>query len=316
MKADRNKVQDLLLQMKSLMLHHCKETCQFPLVEQFKIQGLVLNFCTLYQNSGLPTDMHLKNLQTNYNEEIMKQLAQRLCAEFNWVKEQPEPFHALFERTVAKEGASTLYELAENVRASCQDKDKIQALYIELKKQHATLKNKYLFSVGHSSPRNVINDALNAIDSLTHPLHCDLEFRKNCHDKVISEHHISTFRHYLASTSPYFFETYDPIWNHLKETLLKISYQSQNNPCHIVQELYEATERFSTYEAYKPYSNQLKALKKNLLGSINELNKTDGLHQDSLTNLLVQKRLNLRIYCMSILSKFAFKMVLMEFSPI
>ncbi|ARB91569.1 helicase-related protein [Legionella longbeachae] len=290
MKADRNKVQDLLLQMKSLMLHHCKATCQFPLVEQFKIQGLVLNFCTLYQNSGLPTDMHLKNLQINYNEEIMKQLAQRLCAEFNWVKEQPEPFHALFERTVAKEAASTLYELAENVRASCQDKDKIQALYIELKKQHATLKNKYLFSVGHSSPRNVINDALNAIDSLTHPLHCDLEFRKNCHDKVISEHHISTFRHYLASTSPYFFETYDPIWNHLKETLLKISYQSQNNPCHIVQELYEATERFSTYEAYKPYSNQLKALKKNLLVSINELNKTDGLHQDSLTNLFVQKK--------------------------
>ncbi|KTD66037.1 coiled-coil protein [Legionella santicrucis] len=290
MKADRNKVQELLLQMKSLMLNHCQESRQFPLVEQFKIQGLVLNFCTLYQNSALPADIHLKNLQTHYNEEIMKRLAQRLCEEFSWVKENPEPFHALFERTVAKEAALALYKLAENVRDSYQDKDKIQALYIELKKQQAILKDKYLISVGHSSPRNVINDALNAIDSLTHPLHCDLDFRKNCHDKVVSKHHIDAFRRYLASASPYFFETYDPVWSHLKETLLNISHQSKNNPGHIVQELYEATERFSTYEAYKPYSNQLNALKKKLLSSIKELNKTDGLNQDTLKNLLVQKK--------------------------
>lgn len=65
-----------------------------------------------------------------------------------------------------------------------------------------------------------------------------------------------------------------------KNSLLNISYQSQNNPNHIVQELYEATERFSTYEAYKPYLNQLNALKKKLLSSIKEFNKTDGLHQD------------------------------------
>ncbi|AYK03007.1 helicase-related protein [Legionella sainthelensi] len=289
MKADRNKVQELLFQMKSLMLNHCQESRQFPLVEQFKIQGLVLNFCTLYQNSALPADIHLKNLQTHYNEEIMKQLAQRLCEEFSWVKENPEPFHALCERTVAKEAALALYKLADNVMASCQDKDKIQALYIGLKKHQAILKDKYLISVGHSSPRTVINDALNAIDSLSSPLHCNLDFRKNCHDKVVSEHHIDAFRHYLASTSPYFFETYDPIWNHLKNSLLNISYQSQNNPNHIVQELYEATERFSTYEAYKPYLNQLNALKKKLLSSIKEFNKTDGLHQDTLDNLLVQK---------------------------
>lgn len=289
MKADRHKVQELLFQMKSLMLNHCQESRQFPLIEQFKIQGLVLNFCTLYQNSGLPPDIQLKNLQTDYNEEVMKQLAQRLCAEFYWVKEKPEPFHALFERTVAKEAALILYKLAENVMTSGQDKDKIQALYMGLKKQQAILKDKYLFSIGHSSPRNVINDALNAIDSLTHPLHCDLDFQKNCHDKVISDHHIAAFRHHLASTSPYFFETYDPIWNHLKEALLNISYQSQNNPSHIVQELYEATERFSTYEAYKPYSNQLNALKKKLLSSIKELNNTNGLHQDALENLLTQK---------------------------
>ncbi|KTD11770.1 coiled-coil protein [Legionella gratiana] len=289
MKADSNKVKELLSQMKPLMLHHCQESTRFSIVEQFKIQGLVLNFCTLYQNSGLPADTHLKNLQIHYNEEIMKQLAQRLCAELSWIKEKPEPFHALFERTVAKEAALALYNLAEDVITSCQDQNKIQALYTGLKKHQAILKDKYLFSVGHSSPRTIINDAVHAIDSLTHPLHCDLNFRQNCHDKVVSEYHITAFRHYLAKTSPYFFKTYDPIWNHLQETLLNISHQSQDNPNHIIQELYEATERFSTYEAYKPYLGQLKALKKKLLNSIKEFNKTDGLHQNTLENLLTQK---------------------------
>ncbi|CAM2936323.1 coiled-coil protein [Legionella steigerwaltii] len=290
MNADDKTIQELLSQIKPLILSHCSNLAQFSLVEQFKMQGLVLSFSTLYRNLVLAEDKDLNNLQKTYNEEIMKKLAQHLLSEFAWVQENPVPFHAFFERTVAKKAAFEIYTLAEDLNNFPQDKDKIQGLYSALERHKAILKDKYLFSISHSSPRNVINDALNAIDSLNNVPHCDLDFRKNCHDKVVAEHQITSFRSYLTNASPYFFKTSDPTWEHLKRTLLKISHQSKDNPSHVVQELYEATLRFSSYKAYQPYLNQLNALKKRLLSSIEELEAPDGLHQDVQESLLTQKQ--------------------------
>jgi hypothetical protein len=288
-KADSKKIQELLLQLKPLIINYCEDLRSLPLVEQFKMQGIVLTFSTLYQNARLPEDSRLSALKTSYNEEVMKELAKHLIEEFAWVKEKPQRLHAFFERTVAKTAAHTLYSLATDLLSTPQDQDKIRALYTGLQEQKAILKDKYLFSIRHSSPRNVINDALNAIDSLNSTPYCEPEFRNQCHDNVISEHQLSSFRNSLSTTSPYFFKTEDPIWDHLKDSLLKISNQSKNNQSHVLQELYEAAERFSTYEVYKPYLRQIKGLKKQLLQSIKELHKEDGLTQDTHESLLAAK---------------------------
>ena len=281
------------------------------------MQGLVRTFCTLYQNAGLPEDASLNKLQTSYNDEIMIKLAEYLLEEFAWVKETPEPFYAFFERTVAKKAALEIHSLAEDLSKSPQDKDKIQALYMCLQEHQAILKDKYLFSIRHTSPRQVINDALDAINSLSIAPHCDRDFRNNCHDKVISEYQLTAFRSYLTNTSPYFYKTYDPTWDHLKETLLEISYRSKSNPSHVLHELYEATERFSTYAAYHPYSRQLSALKKQLLRSIKELNNADGLNQDAQENLFAQKTTQFAtLFKGKSRIRFGFKVVVMEFSLI
>ncbi|WP_412757982.1 hypothetical protein [Legionella bozemanae] len=292
-KADNKEIRELLAQISSLLINHCADLTKFPLVEQFKMQGLVLTFSTLYRNLGLSENPSLSNLQKTYNEEIMKELAQHLFNEFAWVHENPVPFHALFERTVAKKAALNIYTLAEDLINSPQDKDKIQKLYTALQQHRVILKDKYLFSIRHLSPRNVINDALDAIDSLNNAPYCDLDFRQKCHDKAVSEHQITVFRRLVTNTSPYFFNTYDPTWEHMKKTLLEISHQSENNPSHIVQELYEATVRFSSYKAYHPYLSQLNALKKQLLHSIEELDKADGLTQDIQESLFAQKQTQL-----------------------
>lgn len=289
MEADDEPVK-LLSKVKPLILSYCSQLNNFSLVEQFKVQGMVLSFSTLYRNLGLPEDERLDTLKKTYDEEIMKKLAKYLIDEFDWVQKKPEPFHAYFERTVAKNAALEIYNLAKELDNVPQDKDKIQELYSALERHKAVLKDKYLFSISHSSPRNVINDALDAIDSLNNIPHCDLDFRKNCHDKIVAEHQINAFRNCLGNTSPYFFKTVDPTWTHLKETLLKMSRQSKDNPSHVVHELYEAIERFSSYNAYQPYLKQLNALKKQLAYSIGELGKSDGLHQDVQESLFAQKQ--------------------------
>lgn len=288
--ADSITITNLLLKIKPLMLQYSSDLTKLPLVEQFKMQGLILGFCTLYQNLELPQDNYLNKLQISYHNEIMKKLAEHLLRQLAWTQERPEPLHVFFERTAAKESSLAIYNLAKDVFSSPQDKDKIQALYAGLKKHKGILSDNFLFSIRHASPRNVIQDALNAIDALNEAPHCDINFRNECHDKVISDHELTLFRNFLTGTSPYFFKTYDPIWDHLKNTLLNISTSSPNNPGHIIQELYEATERFSTYEDYKPYLKVIKALKKHLQSSIKKLNQTDGLKKNPLESLFAEKK--------------------------
>lgn len=287
--ADKTKVEQILMQIKPLLLNHGENLTQLSLTEQFKMQGLILTFCALYQNAGLPDDAELIGLKASYNEEIMRRLAKHLMREFAWVKDVPEPLHAFFERGVAKEAAHAIYDLASALRRSPQDKDLIQALYAGLEKHRFILKDKYLFSIGHSNPRNVINDALAAIESLDNAPHCDREFRNICHDNVVSEHHLNEFRRYLANTSPYYFTTNDPTWDHLKKTLFAMSNQDKNDQAHVLLELHETVKRYSTYEAYKPYLSQLHSLNSQLLYSIEELKSEDGLRQDAQENLLAKK---------------------------
>lgn len=281
--ADSSKIQELLTRIKPLLLEHKKSLTKASLAEQFKIQGLISTFSTLYQNSGLPEDAQLNELKTRYDDKIMKELARYLLEQLAWVKEKPTPLHALFERTVAKEAAIAIYTLAEKLVKSPQNEKHIQALYAALQKHRIILQDKYLFSISHLSPRSVINNALDAIDALNHAPHCDLEFRNNCRDQVISEHHLMQFRSYLTNTSPHFFTTHDPVWGHLKKVLLKISQQNQS---HVLQELDEAIKRFSTYKAYQPYLGQLQALHK----KIQKLHEVNALKQDDAhENLLRQK---------------------------
>ncbi|CEG57729.1 preprotein translocase subunit SecA [Legionella fallonii] len=287
--ADSDKIDQVLLKIKPLLLAHSEDLSQLPLIEQFKMQGFILTFCTLYQNSSLPEDAQLNALRASYSEEIMRRLAKHLAQEFAWVKSTPEPIHAFFERGVAKEAAYTIYDLAQEVMNTPQDKNKIQALYAGLEQQRLILRDKYLFSIGHSNPRSVINDAIAAIACLENAPHCDREFRNNCHDNIVSEHHLNEFRHYLENTSPYYFTTNDPTWDHLKTTLLAMSQQNKESQAHVLLELHETITRYSTYEAYKPYLSQLNSLNSQIMYSIEELKKSDGLQQDAQECLLAQK---------------------------
>lgn len=286
--ADTATIQTRLEQVKSLLLAHNQTLAKAPLIEKFKVQGLILTFSKLYQQSGLPDDEQLNKLKTRYDDEIMKMLAEHLLNELAWVNEVPQPIHAYLERPVAKEAANIIYLLAEDVRQSPKNKKKIQALYTGLQEQRVNLQDKHLFSISHTNPLDVINMALAAIESLDVAPHCDHSFQETCHDKVLSAYHLAQFHACLEKTSLYFRDKNDPTWEHLKNTLIKISTSTENQN-HLIAELYEAIERFSTYAAYLPYKNQLKVIKAQLTQSMEALKKSNGLKQDIQESLLAEK---------------------------
>ncbi|WED44587.1 helicase-related protein [Legionella cardiaca] len=286
--ADAATIQIVLEKIKPLIFAYSETLAGMSLVDKFKIQGLILSFTKLYEQSGLPADEELSELQTSYNDNIMKMLADHLLNEFEWVKRSPQPIHAFLERTVAKEAALAIYSLAEEVSRSPQDQTSIQALYKALQEHRVKLQDKYLFSIRHHSPRDVINTALTAIESLEISPHCERAFRENCHDTVVSAYHLSQFRNCLEKTSSSFSKD-DLVWEHLKNSLAKISEEGKNE-IHLITELLEKVERYSTYSAYQPYRSALKTLKAQLTQSVDALTNSDqGLKQNLEDSLFTRK---------------------------
>ena len=287
--ADASTIQALLKKAKPLIIKHSESLAKNSLVDQFKMQGLILTFSKVYQQSGLPPSTKLNALKTSYDEEIMKKLADHLLHEFAWVKKSPQPPSSFFERTVAKEAAKAIYALAKEVSESPQDEDKIHALYKGLQQQRVILQDRHLFSVRHTNPRNVINVALAAVESLNMAPHCDKTFQENSHDTVLAAYHLSQFTACLDKLSPQSKNKNDPVWAHLKQKLQHISNSNVENNTHLIHELRVTIERFSTYAAYKPYQKQLNTLKGQLTQSSRALNKPNGLKHDNQDSLFSQK---------------------------
>ncbi|ASQ46167.1 preprotein translocase subunit SecA [Legionella clemsonensis] len=283
--ANATTIQELLVKIKPLILTHTQTVSSMPLIDKFKMQGLVLTFTQLYRQAGLELDEQLVALNTQYSDEIMKMLAHHLLNEFAWANQTPQPLHARLESTVAKEAAYKVYQLAEELRQAPQDKTKIQALYTALQEQRVKLQGQYLFSLTHRNPRSVINTALTAIESLVFVPHCDKEFQESCNDAVLSAYHLAQFRSRLEELSLQFNE--DAVWDHLKTILIKIS--EDNNRIYLIEELHETVERFQSYAAYQPYKGALNALKNQLSRSIKLLKKADGFKQDTKDNLFTHK---------------------------
>lgn len=288
--ADSNRIKQLLQdKIKPQLFAASNSLSNQSLSDQFKMQGLVLTFCTLWENTGLSMTEDLRVLKASYGEEIMKRLAEHVMNELSWVNQSLNPIHSLFERTDAKKAATTIYNLAEQVKAAPNDPQKIQALYIGMQEERVKLKNIYLLSVGHTSPLQVITNALNAIDSLNATPHCNRDFQEKAHDTALVEYHLEQFRTTLHESSKPYIKKQDKVWDHLQKLLEKIGSKNKANSIHLIYELRETIRRFSTYEAYIHYQSQLTYLVGQLDVSIKILASADGLKQDYQTSLLQQK---------------------------
>lgn len=288
--ADSNTIQLLLEQIKPLIINHSHSLTSSSLINRFKMQGLILTFSKIYQNSGLAADQELEGLKISFDKEIMKTLANHLMNELAWIKASPQPLHAFFERTVAKEAAHAIYDLAEEVSNAPNDEVAIHALYTGLQEQRVILEDKFMFSIHHTTPRNVINMALEAIESLNMAPHCDRDFQTSCHDAVLAKHHLKQFFVCLEETSESLMQSKDSRWEYVYRKLEKIADQRKENQNHIIFELHEAVERFSHYDAYQSYSSELSTLKSQLASSLEALSQSNGLKQDYQSSLIKTKQ--------------------------
>ncbi|TAL60355.1 MAG: hypothetical protein EPN84_09650, partial [Legionella sp.] len=282
-------ITQLIAKIKPIILEYSQHVAEEPLAKQFSIRGIFLTYCKLFENAGIkPSDMHLNDLQAKYDQHIMLNIAKHLMEEFSWAGQSPTPIHGLIERQVAFDAAKRIYELAEEVKHA-NNPQSIQALYVGLLEERMKLKDAYLFSIVHSSPRDVINATLAAIDSLDTAPHCSTKFRVQAHDSVLSKHHLQNFRVYLNYVSSSNTLAIDPVWQYLKKTLEKMSGENKQNTTHLIHELAEIVNRFKTYPVYGNYSRQLNNLSSHLAAAITELEQEDGLKENHETSLFNEK---------------------------
>jgi len=288
--VEEAEIEGLLLKIKGIILDPDESLDQMSILEQFKMQGIILTFCTLY-GTFAPNDLEIVSLKNSYDQLIMKKLADYLISEFAWANESPLSFLSSLERPIGIDAAKSLYDLAILLAAAPNDEKTIHDLYAALQNQQLILQDVRLFSFDHNSPREVITNALNAIDALNIAPHCDQNFRTACHDAVLSEYHLAHFRECLKDSS--IFYTYkgnkDAVWEHLSANLEKIASNPDKNQLHLIHELKSAVDRYGSYPAYQDHFRGLHNLSTQLTRSLEALNSSSGFKQDYQVTLFTQK---------------------------
>lgn len=281
--ADSAEIQSMLEKFKPLLIDHSAILKSTSLPDLFKMQGLVLNFCSLYEHLELvPED--ISSLKKSYSDEIMKELADHLRDKLIWCHQPEPPLFSLFE---PKEAAIKIFNLSVKLK-NVQNEDTIRALYEELQKQNHLLQASYLYSFSRTA--NLIKEALRAMDSLCEMPNCK-EFREEAQDKVLCEHYLDQFRTQVSQLLPDEASfPFDHVKKHLKKVLLELIKKNEAHPGHLIHELQETIKRFRTYKAYKPYEKSLLSLEKQLAAWVNKLNQPEtGLKQNPVESLLKAK---------------------------
>lgn len=284
--GDANTLTNLFDRFLPLIINSQQNFPEISVVDKFKLQGLILTFSKLFRQSGLPQSELLDKLEKDYSNGIMGLLAHHILQEFSWTKQTPKPMHALLERNSAKIAAEELYTLAEEVTKEHSNEEKIHALYTGLQQYRLQLQDKYLFSVGHSSPRDVINNAIRAVEVLELSPLCNRAFQESCHDKVLLNHHAAQFRDCLETISKNLND--DAVWKYFKTKLMHML-DNEKQPIHLIEELSETVERFSNYSDYQTYRSEIKKLRSQLSNSMKDLRTTNKLKQNTQDSLFTQK---------------------------
>lgn len=285
----KENIKEFLTSLKKPLLNKNQFVSKEDLVGLFKMQGIMLTFTTLYQESGLPASDEVSALEASFSKNIMGQLADYLIDEFAWVMKKPEPPHAYFEREVAKQAARELYGLAADLKTAANDEVKIHALYAALQKHLVILEDRYLFSISHTCPRTVIQTALTAISALTTAPHCSREYQANTHDTAVADYHLQKFRVELEDLKAGFAKKPDPILEHLHVSLHALAEKTDDNQSDAIEELLQLLDRYAGYPAYKPYLKTIKSLKSGLEESQQAMLTPQGLQQSAELKLLEKK---------------------------
>ncbi|MCX7115925.1 MAG: hypothetical protein NTW08_08480 [Gammaproteobacteria bacterium] len=232
--------------------------------QKFELQHLMLTFAQLRNPSSTPDERTdaitdpIATIEQTFRTQLMRQIAEELIKKLAWAKDEPQsyfqrPIDINLEREEVIHAATIIYQAADSfcnaVEARHPERSEgspetgtrslaplgmtfgndtanaTQTLYHALQKQAHLLKPLFICSLGHTNPRSVIQDALDAIDVLTiAPIGCEQGTRHAIHDTTLIEIHLDQFNAQLKIQSQTF--STSKRWHALLQRINAITKQS------------------------------------------------------------------------------------------
>lgn len=138
--------------------------------EKFRMQPIISDMLRVYQLAGFEEHKELKILKETYLDNTATQIIHHLDKALAWAKPENRGPWYWIERSAVKKAANEILALANGVKQARDSLSKqvaIKKLYRALCQHQAQLEDVWIFSFGHKNTRDLINQTLNTMDSLT-----------------------------------------------------------------------------------------------------------------------------------------------------
>ncbi|CZG23988.1 hypothetical protein ACTOV9_10510 [Legionella pneumophila] len=140
------------------------------LSEKFRMQPIISDMLRVYKQAGFEEHKELKILKETYLDSTATQIIHHLDKTLAWAKPENRGPWYWIERSAVKKAANEILVLANGVKQARDSLSKqiaIKKLYRALCKHQAQLEDVWIFSFDHKNTRDLINQTLNTMDSLT-----------------------------------------------------------------------------------------------------------------------------------------------------
>ncbi|CEG56005.1 hypothetical protein [Legionella fallonii] len=225
------------------------------LAERYLMQPMINELLRVYDYSSLQlTEIHdLEELKNTYINNVAFDVAYSLEQNLSWALEENRGWGLEYwlERTAVKTAAQDLLvavDAVKNAIDTATRKQAIKDLYKLLAHHQAELEDLWIFSFGHRNTRDVINQTLKTLDTLTvigsGYEQLDVTFIQDCKEEAYSrvmKAQFNTVIEQLESQNNWLQD--NPRWNHIRQQLHVI--QSDNKTVYAIDDLYYLLSKIS-----------------------------------------------------------------------
>ncbi|HAT8178236.1 TPA: hypothetical protein JA361_01900 [Legionella pneumophila] len=208
------------------------------LSEKFRMQPIISDMLRVYQLAGFEEHKELQILKETYLDNTATQIIHHLDKTLAWAKPENRGPWYWIERSAVKKAANEILALVNEVKQARDPSSKqtvIKKLYRALCIHQAQLEDVWIFSFGHKNTRDLINQILNTMDSLTvlgrDEGALDINFIQECKEEaqyyLLQEKFISILEEFEKNNSPIL--NVNSEWQVVKKQLL----QRQNESCKV-----------------------------------------------------------------------------------
>ena len=195
---------DLSFGMFATAFHNFEENSAKSLADRYQMQPTFIEFLNVFKqaqkqpNPAIPADVivTINDQSSRFVSDVATQVADDLEKNLSWAKKENKGFGFWIERTKVQLAAEEILKATDELKQAAPDNkaEKIKALYIVLQQQSIKLDGLWIFSLGHTNTRKLINNTLQMLDKIGPTADIPLSLKNEAREQAISELYMDKFK--------------------------------------------------------------------------------------------------------------------------